>query len=99
MIPENVEIDGMRWDVNASDALSDFGETRVDECKIFLREDVNEQVQEVTFWHELVHAMFATRDFKLTPDCTPEELEEQVASFLGPALWAFFKVNADVRWQ
>ena len=98
MIPEQMLIDGMCWTVTTSDALSDFGETRVDECKIFLREDVNAQVQEVTFWHELVHAMFATRDFKLTPDCTTDELEEQVASFLGPALWTFFKLNASIAW-
>lgn len=98
MIPENIEIDGMIWSVTTSDALSDFGETRVDECKIFLREDVNHQVQDVTFWHELIHAIFATRDFKLVPDCSTDELEEQVAAFLGPALWAFFKSNCSIAW-
>lgn len=98
MIPDSVVIDGLSWTVETNSGLSDFGESRGDECRILLREDVHASVQEMVFWHELIHAMFQTRDFKLT-GTTPDELEEQAASFLGPALWSFFNANAKIRWQ
>jgi len=98
MIPSEVSIDGIAWTIEVSGAMSDFGETQIDNCKIYLREDVNDQVREITFWHELIHAMFASRDFKLVEGST-DEMEEQVASFLGPALWSFFKSNVHLEWD
>jgi hypothetical protein len=100
MIPSEVVIDGVAWTVEKNTGLTDFGESRGDECKILLRADMNYQVQEMTFWHELIHAIFQTRDLKLTPNSTPDELEEQVASLLGPALWCFTKANlGKMEWQ
>ena len=99
MIPDELLIDGVTWTVTLSSGMDDFGETDINECRVSLRENVNEQVREITFWHELVHALFATRDFKLNPDASADELEEQVASFLGPALWSFFRTNAEIEWS
>jgi len=99
MIPDEFLIDGLPWTVTVSTGMDDFGETDINECRISLRHSGNEQVREITFWHELVHALFATRDFKLNPDSSAEELEEQVASFLGPALWSFFLANVDMDWS
>lgn len=102
MIPSKLVIDGLEWTIEQTNLMSskDWGETRIDEGKILLNTECSsEACREMTFWHELVHALFKTRDFTLNENATADELEEQVASFLGPALCSFFWSNASISWS
>lgn len=99
MIPTTLTVDAADWVVEESDAVSegDYGETRVHELRVLIREGVHPQVKEMTFWHEVIHVLFRTRDFRVEAN-DPEAVEEQVASFLGPALFAFLSQNAEIHW-
>jgi len=101
MIPSEVNIDGIYWTITTSDDVpeNEFGETRAKQTRIILCEDTSEQMREQTFWHELIHAFFRTRDFKMTPGLKSSKMEEQVASFLGPILYSFMKDNANIEWH
>lgn len=101
MIPSEIDIDGIAWSVSKTDDLpaNEFGETRDKEARILLAIDTPEQRQEQTFWHELIHAFFRTRDFRVSRGMKRGKIEEEVASFLGPALHTFFLHNADIQWR
>ncbi len=101
MIPSELVIDGVPWTIETCDTLpeDESGETMKRQARVLLADDLQKELMESTFWHELVHAIFTTRDFKLTPGANPDDLEEQVATMLGPALYSLFKDNAEVTWR
>jgi len=101
MIPSELLIDGVPYTVGVCDTLPDneCGETDRRKCRILVSEDQCEAMRESTFWHELVHALFAVRDVRLHGSGNPDEAEEEVATALGPALHAFFLQNADIQWR
>lgn len=93
--PENFILDGLQWEAKISDLGSELcGECDGDQCQVKIASRLNNEMREQTWWHELIHAIFATRDF-------PERKfdEEEIAEMLGPALYAFFRANADIQWR
>lgn len=101
MIPSELVVDGIPWTVSECDTLpeGDGGETRRHEGRTLLADDLSESLKESAFWHEVIHMLFTVRDINLNPNATPEQLEEQVACALGPALYTFLLQNADVLWR
>ena len=50
---------GMTWEVIATD-MPDLGASNPDLCKILINKKLTGQDREVTFYHELVHAILFT---------------------------------------
>jgi hypothetical protein len=101
MIPSEFVVDGVPWIVVLSDDLdeNDAGQTRKRKGMVLLAKDLSPALRDMTFWHELVHALCATRDVRFTSG-SPDEIEEQVAAFLGPAFYSFFLQNvAELEWR
>ena len=98
-IPSELYIDEVPWRIAICDTLpeDESGETMKREARILLAADLQKEFKASTFWHELIHAIFTTRDVKLTPT-NADDLEEQVATLLGPALHSFFIRNAEIKW-
>jgi hypothetical protein len=100
MIPSEFTIDGVPWTVTDCDTLNErWAETDKGDCKIRIGSDQCQSMKELAFWHELIHAIFSVRDFKIRSSDKPEDAEEEVATNLGPALHAFFLQNADIQWR
>lgn len=100
MIPSEFTVDGVGWTVERADSLGDrCAETDKAECCIRIADGQCEAMRELAFWHELIHAIFAVRDVKLHAEERAEEMEEEVATVLGPALHAFFLQNAEIQWR
>lgn len=100
MIPSELTIDGVDWVVEYCASLGDrWAETDKGKCRIRIGDDQCDAMKELAFWHELIHAIFAVRDFKLHAEDKAEDMEEEVATLLGPALHAFFLHNAEIRWR
>jgi len=101
MIPSEVVIDGVGWTIDDCNTLSErtWGETNKATCRILLSADLCPAMKELTFWHELIHAIFAMRDIRLHSEAFSGDLEEDVASMLGPALRSFMLDNAEITWR
>jgi len=95
MLPSEIEINGLVWEVKKADVSHDeFGETRKEECQCVIGSRLVEQVAEQSFWHELIHMIwfsYGLDDDKLD--------EEQIAKLFGPALCAVLKQNAAITWS
>lgn len=93
MIPSRVYIDGMEWNVVMCDGLSDMGQCDPGNLEIRISTRIKTDMQESTFWHEVIHALKATRDL-------PDEMgEEDIAKMYGAALCSFLNENADIEWR
>jgi len=98
MIPGKLTIDGLSWEIKVADvSFETHAETRAEECQCLIANRLSQQMQEVAFHHELIHMLIASRDWN--PDPARLFTEESIATFLGPALYAFFKENALITWQ
>jgi hypothetical protein len=56
-IPKTFKLAGSTWVVEQLTDYENLGTTHRDECKIVLRENLQQQVKEHTFLHELCHAI------------------------------------------
>jgi hypothetical protein len=97
-IPDWLDIDGLRWEVTIGELGDHHGETRCEDCKVHIASRLTQQVREQTFWHELIHACFASRDLCCGND-NRKFSEEEVASLLGAALHSVFERNATIEWR
>ena len=94
-LPDRIVIDGIEWTVIFDRLPEDqFGECRPGVSTIVIAERLSEQLREQTFWHELIHAIRATRDLP-----TKNYKEERIAQLFGAALYSFFEANADIIWE
>jgi len=95
MLPSKLDIDSLVWEVSRAEVSHEiYGETRKTDSQVVIAKRLTEQVAEQTFWHELVHAIFATRDLP------PRKYdEEEIAATLGPAMYAVLTRNATVTWN
>lgn len=94
-IPESLLIDGLEWEVKLADLSDDqHGECRPEDCQILIASRLCDQMREVTLWHELFHAIVASRDI---PQRKFEE--EDVAQIFGAAFFSILKANANVTWN
>jgi len=59
-IPKSFSLAGVQWSVEETEAISDMGHCDSDNARIRLRKDLPKQMKEVTFCHELVHAILFT---------------------------------------
>jgi hypothetical protein len=94
VLPEHVIIDGLLWEITMSPA-EDYGVTSPRDCRIIINPELQEQLQEQTFWHEIVHAFFATREREHGKKFS----EEEVARIVGPSLYAFIQANLTLEWK
>lgn len=100
MIPSELVIDGVPWAFELTDDMDNdaIGVTKRRKGVVLIASDLTNAIKEATFWHELIHTICASRDIKFFPgDC--DEIEEQVATALGPALFSLFSANAEITWK
>lgn len=100
MIPSELVIDGVPWVFEVTDDMDDgsIGLTKRRKGVVLIASDLTNALKETTFWHELIHAICASRDIKFFPGDN-DDIEEQVATALGPALFAVFNANAEIIWK
>ena len=100
MIPSELVIDGVPWVFEVTDDMDgdSVGLTKRRKGVVLLSSELTPQMRELTFWHELIHAICTCRDIQFHPG-DPDFIEEQVASALGPALFSMFSGNAEITWK
>ena len=100
MIPSELVIDGVPWVFEVTDDMDDgsIGLTKRRKGVVLISSDLIATMKEATFWHELIHAICASRDIKFHPG-DQDFIEEQVATALGPALFSLFQSNAEITWK
>lgn len=83
-IPKALIIMGRRWKVSICPPWEDnvAGECSLDDQMIRIRNDVPEDLQAETFFHEVLHAAFGSNGMATLANFT----EEQLVSFLAPVL-------------
>ena len=96
-IPSEVLIDGMLWEVKHADlTLRQYGECRPEDCQIVIANRLSHQMADQTFFHEILHAIAATRSFQ---EAREKMDEETIASLYGPAIHSFMRANATITWN
>jgi len=94
VIPKSVISNEILWQILHQPLEGDYGSTDDKNCNLLLNSDYHELMQELTFWHELIHVLQHSYDL---PD---QDLDpESIAKYYGPALFAFMRRNFhELKW-
>jgi hypothetical protein len=78
LIPATFQLGGLQWSVKFSEDIDCFGSCHIDTAVIKINATYPMQVQEVTFLHELMHAIYFAKGIR---DHDEKEIDS-VATFL-----------------
>lgn len=84
------ELAGCEWLVQMSNDITEYGHCNIDQHVIRLRSGMSDQLQSLTFYHELVHAILMTMG-------KMEHSEEFVENF-GNLLYQFMKTVKNIEY-
>lgn len=76
LVPDSFMLAGIKWKVIKAKHLTDLGNCEMETATVYLRDGLDEQIEEATFCHELVHAI----QFSMGLDGTKHD-EREVDAF------------------
>lgn len=76
---------------------SDHGATDVDEKKIYINTNFNEECQKETLLHELLHVVLNDCSLFKHPIENDEDQEEYIIRYMSPKLYQVLRDNKELR--